>query len=162
MTKKYFTLISVCILLLLSGCSDGSDSTNTPTNQNSVLVIYQRSGGFAGLRDELTVYSNGDCELQRKAIEREFTLEPDQLAHLKQLMEEESFLNLKGEFLPPNTGADFFEYVVSYQAGESKMHTVRTVSGAVPDALQPILSELDKLISDSSQTDNIKSEQLAC
>jgi len=149
MKKGYFVLISVCLLLIL-GCSNNSETTPVPTSQNSVLVVYQRSGGFAGLRDQLTIYSNGYCELQRKDLEREFTLQPGQLAHLKELMEGADFLGLKDKYLPNNTGADFFEYVVSYQAGEGKMHTVRTMTGAIPDALQPILKELDQLISSNS------------
>lgn len=149
MEKRHFVLICAC-LLLLYGCSNDSESTPMPTSQNSVLVSYQRSGGFAGLRDQLTIYSNGHCELQRKSVEREFTLEPSQLAHLKQLMEEANFLGLKEEYLPTNIGADFFEYVISYPAGDGKMHIVRTVSGAVPDALQPILNELNQLILSNS------------
>ena len=121
-----------------------------PTSQNSVLVIYERSGGLAGLRDRLTIHRNGHCELQRKGAEREFTLQPGQLAHLTELMEEADFPGLKGEYLPTNSGADYFEYVISYQAGEGKMHSVRARSGAVPDDLQPVLSELDRLISSDS------------
>ncbi len=149
MRKYNFVLISACLLLVL-GCSNASKTTPVPTSPKSVLVSYQRTGGLAGLRDQLTIYSNGYCELQRKDLEREFTLQPGQLAHLKELMEEADFLGLKDKYLPYNTGADFFEYVVSYQAGEGKMHTVRTINGAVPDALQPILKELNQLISSNS------------
>ncbi len=149
MGKIHFVIISAC-LLLVSGCSNDYQSTPMPTNSNSVFVSYQRTGGYAGLRDQLTIYSNGRCELQRKGVERGFTIQPSQLAHLKKLMEEASFLGLKGEYLLTNIGADFFEYVISYQAGEGKMHSVRTVSGSVPDALQPILNELNQLISSNS------------
>ncbi len=149
MRKNYFVLISAC-LVLISGCFNASEPTPTPPNQNSILISYQRTGGFAGLRDQLTIYANGRCELQRKGVEQEFTIQPSQLAHLKELIEEANFLDLKEEYLPSNMGADFFEYVISYQAGEGRMHTVRTMTGAVPDALQPILNELNQLISDNS------------
>jgi len=121
-----------------------------PPSESSVLVVYQRSGGLAGLRDYLTIYSNGYCELQRKGVELEFTLQPSEVTHLKNLMEEANFIGLKDSYLPTNTGADFFEYVVSYQPGTGKMHTVRAISGAVPDALQPILKELNQVISSNS------------
>ena len=148
MRSNGFVTVFACFLLFVSMASYNCNPE--PPSQNSVLVTYQRSGGFAGLRDELTIYSNGDCKLQRKNIEREFTIQTSQIAHLKQLMEEADFPGLKSEYLPSNIGADFFEYVVSYQAGEGKMYTVRTVTGSVPDALQPVLGELDQLISSNS------------
>ena len=152
--SKLFRLIIgvsfVLSALLPVSCFNDDESTPMPTNQNSVLISYQRTGGFAGLRDQLTIYSNGRSELQRKGVEGEFTIQPSQLAHLKELMEEANFLGLKEEYLPTNIGADFFEYVISYQAEEGKMHSVRTMTGAVPDALQPILNELNQLISSNS------------
>lgn len=149
MKKSYFVLISVCLLLVF-GCANDSETTPVPTSPKSVLVSYQRTGGFAGLRDQLTIYSDGYCELQRKDLEREFTLQPGQLAHLKELMEEANFLGLKDRYLPTDTGADFFEYVVSYQSGTGKMHTVRAINSAVPDALRPILKELNQIITSHS------------
>ena len=116
-------------------------------SESSVLVVYQRSGGLAGLRDYLTIYSNGYGELQRKGVELEFTLQPSEVTHLKNLMEEVNFVGLEDSYLPSNTGADFFEYVVSYKPGTGKIYTVRAISGAVPDALQPILKELNQIIS---------------
>ena len=140
-------LAAVLLLSLVVGCTRSSEPTPVPPSESSVLVVYQRSGGLAGLRDYLTIYSNGYCELQRKGVELEFTLQPSEVAHLKNLMEEANFVGLKDSYLPTNTGADFFEYVVSYQPGTGKMHTVRVISGAVPDALQPILKELNQIIS---------------
>jgi len=98
-----------------------------------------------GVHDQLTIYSDGRCELyreiQRMEVELEFTISPSQLEHLKELMEEADFLDLKGMSGPP-PGADFIECVISYYPEEGKMNSVRTVSGAGPDALEPILHEL--------------------
>jgi hypothetical protein len=138
------------LLVLVVGCTRSSEPTPVPPSQSSVLVVYQRSGGLAGLRDYLTIYSNGYGELQRKGVELEFTLQPSEVAHLKNLMEAANFVGLKDSYLPTNTGADFFEYVVSYQPGTGKMRTVRAINGAVPDALQPILQELNRIISSNS------------
>ncbi len=140
----------IASLLFVLGCSSSSQSTPEPDNQDNVLIIYQRTGGLAGFRDHLTIYSDGRCQLQRKSVEREFTIPLSQVAHLENLMNEADFVDLRDSHLPTKTGADFFEYVVSYQAGESKMHTVHTMSGVVPDAMQPILNELNKLISSNS------------
>ena len=120
-----------------------------PTNPNSVFITYHRSGGIMGLRDHLTIYADGRCELQRIGVEREFTIQPSQLEHLKELMEEANFLDLEGTHGPP-PGADFFEYVISCYAGEGRMKTVVAWTSAIPDALQPILHELNQLISSNS------------
>ena len=133
------------------------DTTN-PYSSNSVLVNYQRSGGFVGLRDQLTIYFNGRCQLQRKGVEREFTIQPDQLAHLQRLMQEANLIDLKEEYIPTNLGADYFEYIISYQLEEGRIHRIRTVTGSIPDTLQPILTELDNLISNNGWIDNMEWE----
>jgi len=116
-----------------------------------ILLRYKRYGGIAGLDDELAIYTNGRCELRRKDVEWEFTIQPSQLAHLKELMEEANFLDLKVPDLPP-PGADLIKYDILYipREGQGKVNSVRVWTTAIPDALQPILNELDQLISSNS------------
>jgi len=123
--------------------------TPMPTNQNSVLIGYDRSGGIMGLRDKLTIYTDGRCELRRIDGEWEFTIPPSQLEHLKELMEEANFLDLKVLDLPPPI-ADSFEYVIYYNPGVSKQNAVRVRTTAIPDCLGPIMHELDQIISSNS------------
>jgi hypothetical protein len=125
-----------------------------PTDPNSVLISYEHSAAFVGLDDELTIYANGRCELrhelrvEREFTEREFTIQSSQLAHLKELMEEANFLDLK---LPPTPPIpDVGQYVISYYAGEGKMNTVRINEIEIPDALLPIIHELKQIISSNS------------
>jgi hypothetical protein len=123
--------------------------TPMPANQNSVLIGYDRSGGIMSLRDKLTIYTDGRCELRRIDVEWEFTIPPSQLAHLKELMEEANFLDLKVPDLPLPI-ADSFEYVIYYNPEVNKNKTVRVRTTAIPDCLGPILNELDQLISSNS------------
>jgi hypothetical protein len=123
-----------------------------PTNQDSVLITYECSGGIMGIHDQLTIYADGRCELQRelpgKDVYREFTIPPSQLAHLKELMEAPDFLGCEGVGvgLPP-PGADLEEYVISYyHAGEGKMRTKIAWTSAIPDCLLPIMHELNQLM----------------
>lgn len=120
-------------------------STPTPS---SVLVNYHRSGGIAGFEDRLTIYYDGHCELQRKQVEREFILKPNQVDHLKGLLEKANFPSLKEEYLAP-VGADLMEFFITYQVA-GKKYTVHTDDGAVPDALQPVIAELDQIIASNS------------
>lgn len=118
-----------------------------PTSSN-VLVNYHRSGGIAGVQDRLTVYYDGRCELQRKRGQREFTLEPDYLGRLKSLLEKANFPTLKEEYLTP-VGADLMDLIITYQA-EGKKYTVHTDDIAIPDALQPVIVELNQIIAERS------------
>jgi hypothetical protein len=120
-----------------------------PTDPNSVLIGYDRSGGIMGLRDKLTIYTDGRCELRRIDGEWEFTIPPSQLEHLKELMEEANFLDLKVPDLPPPI-ADSFEYVIYYNPGVGKVNTVRVRTTAIPDCLGPIMHELAQIISSNS------------
>ena len=149
MRKRYLVVIAACLVPVL-GSSCSSQPPPIPATGHSVLVIYERSGGLAGLRDHLTIYSDGHCELQRKGVELEFTLETDEVERLTDIIEEANIPALKGSYLPGSTGADLFEYAVSYQPETGKMHTVRATNGAVPDALQPVLHELNRIITSNS------------
>jgi len=125
--------------------------TPVPPNPDSVLISYERSGGIMGIHDQLTIYADGRCELRRKDVEWEFTIQPSQLAHLKELMEEANFLDLKVPDLPP-PGADLIEYDILYipREGQGKVKRVRVWTTAIPDALLPILNELDQFIDQNS------------
>jgi hypothetical protein len=124
-----------------------------PTDPNSVLIRYKSSAGFIGLYEQLTIYSDGRCEFQRadargENIYREFTIQPSQLAHLKELIESPDFLDFKlSTPYPPQLIPDVGQYMISYYAGEGKMNTVRVNAVEVPDALRPILNELEQIIS---------------
>ncbi len=135
----------VLLILLVGGCAN----SGTPATR-SVLVNYQASGGIVSLEDQLTVYTDGHAELQRKNTELEFILEPSQVAHLKDLLDKAEFPSLKEEYLNISAGADLIEYSITYQVG-GKKYTVDTEDGAVPDTLEPVLAELNQLISSHSQ-----------
>ncbi len=129
---------------MLLGCSGNSEPTST--NGNGVMFTYERSGGIAGLRDELTIYYDGRYEVQRNGSETEFTLDDDELTHLENLIQQASFFELYDNYLPGNIIPDAFQYVISYRTEEGKMHTVRTMTTAVPEVLEPVLSELNQII----------------
>lgn len=134
----------VLLILLAGGCANGG--TASPS---SILVNYHRSGGIVSFNDRLTIYYDGRCELQRKQVEQEFTLKPSQVAHLEGLLKEVNFPSLKEEYLAVPVGADLIEYFITYQV-KGKKYTVHTEDGAVPDALQPVIAELDQIISSNT------------
>ena len=136
MFMKNWLLITIVMIMLtewLVGCTKASPS--------EVLIEYRRSGGFAGLSDHLIIKKSGEATLTRKSGHSEFTLDGDTMKRLQLLFEEANFSQLRKEYLPSRPGADLFEYIVTY-----KGHTVRTIDGAVPPSLGPILEALNQIV----------------
>lgn len=126
-------LVVVMVTGWLLGCGKAS-STGT-------LTEYRRSGGFAGLDDHLVIKKDGEAILTRRSERYEFSLDRDTVAGLQGLFREAEFSLLGREYLPSRQGSDLFEYVVTYEN-----HTVRTLDGAVPPSLQPILEALNQIV----------------
>lgn len=147
--KMSYNMKHIVIVVMVLACIAIVTSAVWITSASNIMLSYHRSGGIAGLDDQLVIDDGGHCELQREHTKGEFTLEPNRLKHLIYLLDDADFFSLNDKYLPADTGADFFEYVISYKA-EGKEHTVYTMDGAVPDALQPILDELAQIISSNS------------
>jgi hypothetical protein len=127
------TLVVAMVTGWLIGCGKASSS--------ETLIEYRRSGGFAGLDDHLVVKKNGQALLTRKSERYDFTLDRDTVTRLQTLFEDAEFSQFRKEYLPSRQGSDLFEYVVTYEG-----HTVRTVDGAVPPSLQPILDAFNQVV----------------
>jgi len=133
---KDWILLTMMMSMLtgwLVGCTKASSS--------ETLIEYRRSGGFAGWDDHLVVEKNGDAILTRKSGRSEFTLNSDTIDRVQILFEEAEFSQLHKEYLPLRQGSDLFEYVVTHEG-----HTVRTMDGAIPPSLQPILGALNQIV----------------
>ena len=142
------SIIVVVFLGLLAGYACSSEPT--PTNGNNIMLTYERSGGIAGLRDELTIYYSGHSELKRNGTETEFTLTSNELDNLQKLIEQANFPELTDNYLPGNVVPDAFEYVISYYAEEGSRYAVRTRTTAIPEVLAPLLNELSQIVARQS------------
>jgi hypothetical protein len=127
------TLVMAMVTGWLIGCGKASSSER--------WIEYRRSGGFAGLEDHLVIKKSGEAILTRKSERYEFTLDNATVTHLLIPFEDAEFSQLGKESLPSRQGSDLFEYVVTYEG-----HTVRTMDGAVPPSLQPILEALNQIV----------------
>jgi len=136
MRMKGWILLAISVIVLtgwLVACTKASSP--------ETLIEYRHSGGFAGLDDRLVIKENGESILTRRSERFEFTLDSDTVNRLQALFEEAKFFQFRKEYLPSRPGADLFQYVVTY-----KGHSVRTMDGAVPSSLQPILEALNQII----------------
>jgi len=133
--KGWFLLITIVAILpgWLVGCTKASSA--------ETWIEYRRSGGFAGLDDHLVIEQNWEAILTRRSERYEFALNSATTNRLQTLFENARFSQLRREYLPSYRGSDLFEYAVTYQG-----HTVRTMDGAVPPSLQPVLEVLNHIV----------------
>ncbi len=94
--------------------------------ENNVMhILFERSGGFAGMTVTLTVDTA--------------TLSTDAAAQLRNWVAAADFFRLPA--LPTSTQADRFQYRVTIEEDNQK-HTVTVGEAGVPDTLRPLLEWL--------------------
>lgn len=93
-------------------------------------IYYERSGGFAGLRQEITLDSQ--------------SIDAEEAGELQKLVEQAGFFDLPARITAPGTGADQFQYRITVESGPRR-HTVEAGEASIPAALQPLLDRLAAL-----------------
>jgi hypothetical protein len=115
----------------------------SPSDEGAVL-IYKRSGGFAGLEEGYTIYGDGrvtsntgpELQAEGQAVER-------LLDEVKEL----GFFEMDGDYMPEDPCCDRFTYELSVFDGQDYF-TVSTADAApgVPDELWLVLDRVQKFI----------------
>ncbi len=111
-----------------------------PSPAGDTLVVYRRTGGIAGLRDEIVIRADGRVTRTSRAERCDFRLNPRQLADLRADLDRADFATLRGRPSPGNV-SDGFSYLVVYRGT-----TVRAYDLAIPDRLQPAMSRLVHIV----------------
>jgi hypothetical protein len=135
---------SLMPLLAIGGCAFGSSSSGSLPcfigAGSSDLVVFQRSGGIAGVGDRLTVDSHGVALLtKRGGRQSQATLSQQELNQLKETLAHADFQSLEPEYLNANA-RDSFLYTVSYSC-----RVVRADETSVPGQLRPVIDQLTTL-----------------
>jgi hypothetical protein len=118
-----------------------SRSAGTSAVPLRVLVTYARQGGLAGLDERLTIWTDGSYELSRPgAAARAGRLTAPELARLGQVLDGAQFTRIPADS-DGTPVADGFTYRVGYGG-----HDVVARDGAVPAALQPVITTLDEIL----------------
>lgn len=113
-----------------------------------IWLEYERSGGFAGFQDRLTIYADGQAVLNRKGVETIFHLTPEEMAQIQGELTSADFTSLNETYLPADPCCDRFTYIIRFYAATSgKPHTVTTMDGTIPPQLTPVLQALNNLVS---------------
>jgi hypothetical protein len=119
-----------------------ADQQSTPP-KDGVLVIFQKTGGIAGIDETMTVYADGRIELtNRKGVMKTAQVTSADLSKLQQALADPEFAKLKSRYMA--NGADMFIYTLT-MPGAAKQ-TIITMDGAQnPPVLKQALSELQQL-----------------
>ena len=127
--------------VLLSGCFGVKTTTQSGQTPPAVFVDYQRTGGIAGLNDRIVIFDNGVMLISSRAVNNESLLNQTELEWISNLFEESKFSSLDGNYTSQRGGVDFFQYTISYRG-----KTVHTEDTAIPSSLQPIIEEMNRIL----------------
>jgi hypothetical protein len=134
---------SLCIITaaLESGCVGVRTPSITQSDPPGVFLDYQRTGGIAGVNDRLVIFDNGVSVISSRMINSEVTLNKTELDQISNLLRENKFSSLEGNYTSRRGGADLMQYTLTYRG-----KTIRTEDTAVPPALQPVLDEMNRIL----------------
>lgn len=127
-------VVLFCSGLLASACALAPSKPTT--------IVFEQSGGFAGLDDCLTIDLNtGSARLQRGKETISTTIDAEQRAQLRALVAELDLTRLVDTPPPPNQCCDFLNYRIQIDAV-----TIQTTDADLPASLQPLVAELNAII----------------
>lgn len=124
----------------------GTETRNAsePSDLSDTVIVYNRSGGFAGLQQEWTIYSDGRIILPDGSQKQ---IDPTQVQAVFDAIATANFQSLKASYVPKDTCCDRFTHVITVQTG-GETHTVTTVDQAPdePVELAAVLEAINELI----------------
>lgn len=150
--RSWIAAFVLCLLAmgLFAGCLGETAPTTASTAPPGVVLSYHRTGGIAGVDDRLVVFDNGRAVLSTRTASHEFPVGSVELARIVRLFESADFMTLQGNYTSRHTGADLMRYSVTYFN-----KTVITEDSVVPDSLQPVITELNTIISTGRSPDSL-------
>ncbi|MCU0631887.1 MAG: META domain-containing protein [Methanolinea sp.] len=127
-----------------------SPGTADASNEEEPLVEFWRTGGFAGMNDHLAVYPDGSVSLTRKEYFVGFTISEEELETIEALLVDSGFIGLAPHYRAPPGSADLFLYQIRAYG-----KTVLAEDTAIPEALQPLIEDLTRLVVENAPDDVI-------
>jgi hypothetical protein len=115
-----------------------------PPPDEGAVLIYKRSGGFAGLEEGYTIYGDGRISSNTG---QELQVEAQAVERLLDEVKESGFFEMAGDYMPEDSCCDRFAYELSVFDGQDYF-TVSTVDAApgVPDELWLVLDKVQQFI----------------
>jgi hypothetical protein len=133
--------------IVLTGCLGVKTPPVSRPAAPTLFVDYERSGGIAGVNDRLVIFDNGVTLVSSRSTSREIRLNQSDLDQISALFETAQFLSLEGNYTSRRGGADFMQYSISYRG-----KTVNTEDTAIPSSLEPVIREMNLILSTGLNT----------
>jgi len=141
--KKWWVICVVLIiaLVVVSGCLGSKTPPVSRPQAPAVLVDYYRTGGFAGFDDRLVIFDNGVAVVSSKSVNQEIEINKTDIDRIISLFNQSQFSMLEGNYSARHGSVDLIKYTISYHS-----KTVNAEDSVVPPALQPVIDELNRIL----------------
>lgn len=133
-------LLCLMLIVITGGCLGARVSPPSPQVPPAILVDYHRTGGIAGFNDRLVIFDNGAAVISGRT-NRDTQLNRTDLARLAAIFTDAQFSSLEGNYTARHGSADLFHYAISYHG-----KTVNAEDSALPPSLQPVIDELNRIL----------------
>jgi hypothetical protein len=126
--------------------AEGQAPGKLPQAIGEAVIIYQRSGGFVGVSEQWTIYSDGRITT---GDGREWQVTPQQVEQVLHNVEALGFFEMSGRYMSRTVCCDRFTYEITVRHG-SEVKRITTVDAApnTPANLWRIIEEISGLVSD--------------
>jgi len=136
----------ICVLLIIalvvvSGCLGSKIPPVSRPYAPAVLVDYHRTGGLAGFDDRLVIFDNGVAVISSRTVNQEIEINKTAIERIVTLFNQSQFPMLEGNYSARHGSVDVIKYTISYHN-----ITVNTEDTAIPPSLQPVIDELNRIL----------------
>lgn len=141
--KKRWVIYAVLIITLVvaSGCLGSKTPPVSRPHAPAVLVDYYRTGGLAGFNDRLVIFDNGVAVVSSKTVNQEIEINKTDVDRIITLFNQSQFPMLEGSYSARPGSTDLIKYTISYHS-----KTVTAEDTVVPPSLQPVIDELNRIL----------------
>jgi hypothetical protein len=125
--KIFFNLVYGLLVIALVGCA--AQPTLTPLNSKDPIVVYHRSGGFAGFDETWSIMIDGRIDHTGRGAGQAGQLTPDRLNRLLAALRSIDLTSIKDSYIGANTCCDRFIYEITINL-DGKTKSINTIDAA--------------------------------
>lgn len=117
-----------------------------PEDTGPIVVVYERSGGLAGVQEELVIRRDGICSFSENGRRKGFNLDQNTIQELRMLLAALPPAEELSQSESPRSGADFLSYRISYHGQVYRVTDLR-----MPDELAPLVARINEILAKHRQ-----------